>query len=102
MADNIFLGEDKYTMYRGKPLVRAGNTICYGDMSDKCVLFMMILSEKSVTDTAGNKTFNVPDQILIQILSTDSERTIKKQLTKQGLYDALDVGIVWLDKFNAE
>ena len=30
----------KYLMYRGKPLVREKNVICYGNMSDKYVLFM--------------------------------------------------------------
>ena len=26
----------KYLEYKGKPLVREGETICYGDMTDPC------------------------------------------------------------------
>jgi len=105
MADNMFLNEDQYIMYRGKPLVRAGNTICYGNMSDKHVLFMIIISEKTVTNPAGDKEISIPDRILIQILSTDTKKPaherIAKQLEKQGLFDAMDIGIVWLDRLNA-
>ena len=36
----------KYLEYKGLPLVREGNTICYGDMSDKCVLLFEIMSYK--------------------------------------------------------
>ena len=32
----------KYLEYKGKPLVREDNTICYGDMSEKCVLVLEI------------------------------------------------------------
>ena len=28
----------KYLEYKGKPLVREGDTICYGDKTDKCFL----------------------------------------------------------------
>ena len=36
----------KYLEYKGKPLVREGNTICYGDMAEKCILIMEIMSYK--------------------------------------------------------
>ena len=30
--------EGKYVMYKGKPLVREKNLICYGNMTEKCYL----------------------------------------------------------------
>ena len=36
----------EYLEYLGKPLVREGDTICYGDMNEKCILIMEILSYK--------------------------------------------------------
>ena len=86
----------KYLMYRGKPLLREKNAICYGDMDDKYILFMLIISNKTINGS------EVPDRILIQILSTDmslspSEKLIK-QGEKKGLFDAFDIGLIWLDR----
>ena len=50
----------KYLMFRGKPLVRDGQQICWGDMKDKYVLVLGIMSTKK----AGDK--EVPDQVLSQ------------------------------------
>ena len=36
----------KYLMYKEKPLVREGDTICYGDMNEKCILVLEIMSYK--------------------------------------------------------
>lgn len=86
----------KYLEYKGKPLVREGDVICYGNMSDKCILYMMIMSYVPVGDT------EVPDKVLIQILSTDqslpAHERILKQGEKNGLADALDIGIIWLER----
>ncbi len=88
--------EGKYTMFKGKPLVRENNLICYGDMTEKCYLSMLILTNKTV---AGKE---IPDQILVQILTTGSTPKIIKQGTKTGLYDAFDIGTIWLDRALAE
>ncbi|MBQ2256876.1 MAG: hypothetical protein II330_08425 [Clostridia bacterium] len=82
----------KYLEYKDKPLVREGNTICYGDMSDKYVLLLEIMSYKKVGDE------EVPDTIFIQIISTDGTQQIYKQGQKTGLYDAFDIGLVWLER----
>ena len=39
-----------FLMYKGKPLVRSGNTLYYGNMADKCVVMLQILSTKTVGD----------------------------------------------------
>lgn len=102
MADKPLV-EGKYLMYNDKPFVREGNTICYGDMSDDYVLFMLILTNKTVETAAGEKT-EIPDKILVQILSTDVTKNpverIAKQFEKNGLYDAMDIGLIWLEKLN--
>ena len=41
----------KYLEFRGKPLVRQGDTICYGDMDDKYILILEIMSYKEVNGT---------------------------------------------------
>jgi hypothetical protein len=55
---------------------------------------MKVLSTKQV----GNQT--VSDKIHVSLISTDTSldpiRRMKKQGVKNGLYNALDVGAVWL------
>ena len=51
----------KYLEYKGLPLVREGNTLCYGDMNDKCILLLEIMSYKKENGE------NLPDKILIQV-----------------------------------
>ena len=93
MADNITakLVEGEYLMFKNKPLVREGNTICYGDMIEKCILILEIISYKDV----GGK--QLPDKIMIQVIDSKDPNKILKQGKKEGLYDAFSVGLVWLD-----
>lgn len=92
MADKRELVSGKYLEYRGKPLVREGNTICYGDMSERCILILEILSYK---EEGGNQ---LPDSILIQIIDSKDSTKIIKQGQKNGLYDAFSIGLVWLER----
>lgn len=81
----------KYLEYLDKPLVREGDTICYGDMSEKCILVLEIMNYKEVD---GQK---VPKTVLIQIIDSKDPNNIIKQGMKEGLHDAFSVGLVWLD-----
>ena len=83
--------EGKYLMYKDKPLVREGNTICYGDMNEKCILILEIMSYK---EEAGNK---VPDKILVQVIDSKDPTKIIKQGAKDGLYNAFSIGVIWLE-----
>ena len=71
--------------YRGRPLVRSNNEIYYGNMADPFVVFMQVLTEK---DQGGVK---------IATAKALPERVVK-QGTKVGLYTALDIGSIWLDR----
>lgn len=81
----------KYLEYLNKPLVREGNTICYGDMTEKCILILEIMSYKEVD---GKK---VPKDVFIQVLDSKDQTKIIRQGKKEGLHDAFSVGLVWLD-----
>ncbi len=82
--------------YKGKPLVRSGNTIYYGDLSEKCVIVLQVLSTKTVNGK------EIADRVSVQLLSTDNELRMKdrilKKSEKQGLYSAMDVGAIWLER----
>lgn len=85
------LVEGKYLEYLDKPLVREGNTICYGDMNEKCILVLEIMSYK---DVGGNQ---LPKDVFIQVIDSKDPTKIVKQGKKEGLYDAFSIGLVWLD-----
>lgn len=89
-----------YVIYKDKPLVRKDNMYVYGDMSDEYVLFLMVLTTKK-SEINGEE---IPDHILVQIMSTDPNKSplekLAKQFEKNGLYDAIDIGLIWLDKLN--
>ena len=82
----------EYLYYKDKPLVREGNTICYGDMNESCILVLEIMSY--VKNEKGDE---VPGKILIQVLDSKDPTKIIKQGKKEGLYDAFSIGLVWLD-----
>ena len=85
------LVEGKYLEYLDKPLVREGDTICYGDMNEKCILILEIMSYKEVDGK------QVPKNVLIQVIDSKDPNKIIKQGTKEGLHDAFSIGVVWLD-----
>ena len=41
---------EQFLTYNGRPLVRGGNTIYYGNMSDEYVCVLQILTEKEEND----------------------------------------------------
>ncbi|MBE6640504.1 MAG: hypothetical protein E7619_02850 [Ruminococcaceae bacterium] len=96
MAENT---KPLFMEYMNKALVREGNNICYGNMSDKAVLFLLITSFKKLGK------HDIPDKILIQIISTDTSLPFHKRILKQGekngLYEAFDIGMAWLNRQNS-
>lgn len=88
--------ETKFLTYKGKPLVRCGDTIYYGSMADKYVIKMDIKSKKTVMD------MEVADKVTIQLMYTDpnirSRKQIIKTSEKNGLYLAMDIASAWLER----
>ena len=88
--------KSQFLMYKGKPLVRSGNTLYYGNMTDKCVVMLQILSTKTVKD------MTVADKVQVQLMSTDPELRMKERILKRseknGLYNAMDIGSIWLER----
>ena len=86
------LVEGKYLMYKDRPLVREGDTICYGDMAEKYILIMEIFSYKE------ENGIKVPDTILVQVVESEDQNKIVRQGEKKGLYDAFGYGLIWLEQ----
>ena len=95
--------------YKGKPLVRKDNELYYGRMTDPYVLYLQILSTKQsgnmqILSTKSVGGVEVADKVHLQVFSTNDslapEARVFRQTTKNGLYNALDIGSIWLQKAN--
>ena len=86
----------EFLEYKGKPLVRSGNTIYYGNMNDP---YVICLNVKSTNDL---KDIKLAEKVTIQLLNTDPEVSLKEKVVKKsekkGLFNALDLGAVWLER----
>ena len=92
--------EENTLIYKGKPLLRSKNELYYGSLSDPYVVFIQILTTKK---EAGEE---IADKVHVTLLSTNTalgpKARILKQSDKQGLYNALDIGSIWLERALAE
>ncbi|MBQ8860549.1 MAG: hypothetical protein IJ015_04335 [Ruminococcus sp.] len=90
------MAEKEFSTYKGRPLVRCGDELYYGSMEDRFVIRMQIKSKKDVNG------LEVADKVAIQLLCTDPDLSPRKQLVKasekNGLYLALDIADVWLER----
>lgn len=92
--------QQPFLMYKGKPLVRCGDTLYYGNMTDKYVVMLRVLT----TRKQGN--MELADKVSVQLMYTDADVRVRDRVVKtsekQGLYNAMDIGSVWLERALAE
>ena len=88
--------ENAVLMYKGRPLMRKDNLIYYGSMADSHIVMLQILESKKQGD------MDIATKVSVQLQLTDpsvrSRDRIVKKSEKDGLYTALDVGCVWLER----
>lgn len=82
--------------YKGHPLRRKDNLIYYGSMADKYIIVLQVLATQKEGD------MDVASKVSVQLQLTDPDlksrdRVVKKS-EKSSLYDAIDVGAIWLER----
>ena len=88
--------EKSVLMYKNRPLMRKDNMIYYGSMADSHIVMLQVLETKKVNE------LDVATRVSVQLQLTDPtaksrDRVVMKS-EKSGLYSALDVGCVWLER----
>lgn len=83
-------------VYKGHPLMRKDNLIYYGSMAEKYIIMMQVLDTRKIND------LDVATRVSMQLQLTDPDlksrdRVVKKG-EKNGLYEAMDVSAVWLER----
>ena len=88
--------QETVLQYKGHPLMRKENIIYYGSMSDKYIIMMQILETKTMKD------LSVATRVAVQLQQTSpnvSQREkIVKKTEKDGLWNAMDIASIWLNR----
>ncbi len=77
--------------YKGKPLVRRGNTIYYGSLDEKYIIVFTVKSTKMVED------LELSDNVTIELVMNNDKAKVIKKAERNGLYAALDIAEFWLE-----
>jgi hypothetical protein len=88
---------ENFLMYKGKPLIRSGNVIYYGNFGDKFIVKMNI---KKFTDSESDN-LKIATDIDVQLIDNSRgfyEQKVTKTSSKNNLYLALDIANVWLER----
>lgn len=87
---------EKLLTYKGKPLVRCGKTLYYGNSYEPFVIMMQVVTTKKVGD------MEIADKVFVQLINTDPSirprDAIVKKSEKKGLYAAMDIASIWLER----
>lgn len=85
----------EFLLYEGKPLLRDGNVLYYGDFNENFITRFTILETKKLKD------LNVASKVSIELLEKNGSDIKTARLTKKAernsLYAALDIGVYWLE-----
>ncbi len=87
--------QGKYLEYQGRPLVRKGDEIYLGDLSEKGYLFMSIMAKETKLGV------EIPSLILVQVYDTKEKKPVKDmQKMVKTLAEAFEFGTAWLNRYN--
>lgn len=90
--------KQQYLTYKGKPLVRRGNLIYYGNHEDKYIVTLTINETTTLID------LDIATSVVVTLQTNDipgKEKVINKA-EREGLYEALDLGEYWLTDILSE
>ena len=88
--------QNGFLTYKGRPLVRNGDTIYYGSLADPYVVMLKIDNTKDV------KGLPVADKVYVTLMSTDPDASlmdrIQNRCDRRGLFNAIDIASIWLER----
>ena len=88
--------DSQFISYRGKPLVRQGNTLYYGFPYKKYIAMLQILGTEKKFDE------EIPTNVSVALISTDESLPMPQRIidttVKKGLYPAMLIANIWLDR----
>lgn len=83
--------------YKGKPLLRKGKVLYYGDMSEEVVAMLTVESNRDF------KGVDLSEAVELKLILTDPTISVQEMIVKSsvrsGLFDALDIAGIWIERF---
>ncbi len=88
----------EFLTFKGKPLVRSGKVIYYGDMSEKFVVKLEILKSHK------EGKLEVADKVKIMLLKNNAQHTddVVRSTEKDSMGEAMNFASVWLERALAD
>lgn len=84
---------EKMLTYNGKPLLRCGNEIYYGNPEDKYIVVFRLEDREPLED------IEVAKRVIIELKTNEGKRSqLVRQAERDGLYKAFDIGMFWLEQ----
>ena len=80
--------EQTALIYNGRPLVKRGNEVIYGDINEKYYIHISILETESEGD------LELATSVVVSLM--EGVKVVKKA-EREGIYRALDIGAFWLE-----
>ena len=87
---------NEFLEYKGRPLVRQGDDIYYGNMSDKFYIYMVVMNE------AETQHGTMPSMMMVQLIDSNT-KIPKEQKVFNGntaLKEAFEFADAWLERYN--
>lgn len=84
--------EKKYLEYKGKPFIRRGSTIFYGNPTEDFMIELLI------QDTTPGNGIEISQNVVIQLINNNrsGKEHVVKTAQREGLFAALDIAEFWL------
>lgn len=83
----------KYFTYHGKPLLRCGNEIYYGDTDAPYIVVFRLMDQEELKD------LQIAKRVIIELKTNEGKRSkLIRQAERDGLYKAFDIGMFWLEQ----
>lgn len=85
--------EKQMLTYNGKPLLRCGNEIYYGNPDDKYIVIFRLDEQEPLED------LQIAKRVIIELKTNEGNRSqLIRQAERDGLYKAFDIGMFWLEQ----
>lgn len=90
------MAETNFLLYKGKPIVRSGNKLYYGNMGDGYVIEMTLHDIREENGIPMSKRITV--RLVCTMRDCAPTEMIVNKSEKYNLADALEIGDIWLTR----